>query len=300
MSKVSVITTVYNETLNQVKRAIESVKDQSSSIEYVQHVIVIDNPGYDYIEYLNDLPQKMNTDSFSLEIYVNDKNIGLAQSLNRAIKLSKFELLARLDSDDWMNNDRLLQQSAMFQEREVDIVYTDTLEYEGSRQNAVYLNSLNEDKVATLLPLRNFIIHSSVMFKKSILREIGLYRDLVPAEDYDLWLRMLNSGKKFGYIPMPLTSREIRLESISNSDLNLQMRMADFVRYINKQGLESIKEKPRKMDNQKKLDKINKKIIKFRSTKGLKKIIIGTTSIFILKSSINDVIYKLKLQFSSR
>lgn len=298
MSKVSVITTVYNETLDQVVRAINSVKKQSESIEYVQHIIVIDNPAYDHIDYLNDLSQKMNTERFSLDILVNDKNIGLAQSLNKAIKHSEFELLARLDSDDWMNNDRLLQQSAMFHESDLDIVYTDTLEYEGAGQNAVYLKSLGENKITTLLPLRNFIIHSSVMFKKSILSEIGLYRDLVPAEDYDLWLRMLNSGKKFGYIPKALTSREIRIESISNSDLNLQMRMADFVRYINKRGLDSIKTKPEKMKDKKKLNKINMRIKKFRSAKGVCKIVIGFTSIFILKSSFNDLIYNIKLRLS--
>lgn len=299
MTKISVLTTVYNETFAQVKRAIESVKKQTNQNIEVEHVVIVDNPEYENIDKLRCLENTLNSRSFYLIIIQNKNNLGLSKSLNKAISVSSAEILARLDADDWMNVNRLAKQIHTLELECSDIVYSDTLLFMPESNKTTYSKSLSSDKIA-LLSHKNFISHSSVMFLKSAVISVGLYREMEPAEDYDLWLRMLNSGKKFGYISKPLTSREIRFESISNSDLNLQMRMADFVRYINKKSLNSIKSKPRKMDNQKKLDKINKKIKKFRGAKGLKKIILGTTSIFILKSSINDVIYKFKLHFFSR
>lgn len=296
MTKISVLTTVYNESFAQVKRALESVKNQANQNIEVEHVIIVDNPEYENIDKLRYLGSTLNNEFFFANIIQNTKNLGLSKSLNKAISLSSAEILARLDSDDWMNENRLTRQFKTLKLECSDIVYSDTLLFMSESNQTTYCESLGSDKIA-LLPLKNFISHSSVMFLKSAVISVGLYREMEPAEDYDLWLRLLNSEKKFSYIPSPLTSREIRMESISNSDLNLQMRMADFVRYINKNSLNSVENKPKKIDNQKKLDRINRKIRKFRSSTGLKKIIIGCTSIFILNASINDMMFKIKLRF---
>lgn len=298
MTKISVLTTVYNESVSQVLRSITSVKQQSHSGLYVEHIVIIDNPKYRYTGILNKFRDEYKTNNYLLKIIVNKKNIGLAQSLNKAIENSSFELVARLDADDWMNDNRLLQQSDMLKMKNYDVIYTDTYIHESKNVEPKYVQSVSGKYINSLLPLRNFIPHSSVMFKKSAIVEVGLYRDLVPAEDYDLWLRLMNNRKRFLHIAKPLTSREIRMESISNSDLNLQIRMANFVRAINKKNhtkFMKLSDKPKKLDDHIKLNYINKKIKQFRTSSGIKKIIIGLSSYFILKTSITDMVYKLKL-----
>ncbi|CAK1254368.1 6-N-acetylglucosamine synthase (BcsA) [Fructobacillus cardui] len=305
--QVSVITTVYNETREQIKRAINSVFEQLKHVDVLEHVIlehviVVDNPEFNDINFLYSMSDHLNSDNFSLKVIVNQENIGLANSLNKAIANSSFELLARLDADDWMNEGRLIQQGNELISNEADIVYTDTLLFKDGKNEAEYLKSFNDKKVDELLPLRNFIPHSSVLMSKKSFLEVGEYRDLVPAEDYDLWLRFNNQKFKFCYIPEALTSREIRSDSVSNSDLELQMRMAYFVRRINKKdnilNSDDLKRmKPQKMTDIKSLNKINQRIHAFRNANGLHKYLIGFSSFFIIRMSFDDILFKMKIIF---
>ena len=50
------------------------------------------------------------------------------------------------------------------------------------------------------------------------------------------------------------------------------------------------------LKNKKKLQKINLKINKFRSERGAIKMAIGLSSLFIMRMSIDDVLYKIVLE----
>lgn len=301
MAKISVLTTVYNEDFEQVERAIKSVKDQTDQNLDVEHVIIVDNPEYKYIEKLKYLGNTLSNKKFHTNIIQNSKNLGLSKSLNKAIFLSSAEILARLDSDDWMNKNRLAKQFHVLEARHADIVYSDTLLLASESKEPTYSKSLSSDRISSLLPFKNFISHSSVMFLKSSIISVGMYRELEPAEDYDLWLRFKNSGKIFAYIDEPLTLREIRYNSVSNSNLYYQIKMASYVRKLNRKIFRVVKYRdklglPKNLKNQKKLQKINLKINKFRSEQGTKKVAIGLSSLFIMRMSIDDVLYKIILE----
>ena len=298
MTKISVLTTIYNETFFQVKRAIQSVKSQSGQNFVVEHVIVIDNPQYKDMKQLSKLSNALNSRNFYTNIVQNERNLGLSQSLNKAIEISSSDILARLDSDDWMSHGRLCTQYQSLITMNADIVYTDTLLSRVDRRENEYVSALGADKINKLLPLKNFISHSSVMFLKPAVISVGKYRKLEPAEDYDLWLRLKNAGKKFAYVSEPLTIREIRSDSISNSNLYYQIKMAKFVRKLNKhheKNLQDVMEIPQNLKNRHKLEKINKKISAFRASGGLKKFCLGLSSVFIIRTSLNDVYFKCVL-----
>lgn len=298
MTKISVLTTIYDENFFQVKRAIKSVKNQSGQNFVVEHVIVIDNPQYKDMEQLSILSSELNSCNFYTNIVQNERNLGLSQSLNKAIEISSSDFLARLDSDDWMNHGRLYKQYQSLITMNADIVYTDTLLSRADRRENEYVPALGADKINKLLPLKNFISHSSVMFRKPAVISVGRYRKLEPAEDYDLWLRLKNAGKKFAYVSEPLTIREIRSNSISNSNLYYQIKMAKFVRKLNRyyeKNLQDVMEMPQNLKNRHKLEKINKKIAVFRTSEGLKKLCLGLSSIFIIRTSLNDIYFKFVL-----
>lgn len=298
MIKISVLTTIYNETFSQVKRAIQSVKNQSGQNFIVEHVIIIDNPQYKDMSQLSIFVNALSNSNFYTVIVQNKKNLGLSQSLNKAIKISTSDILARLDSDDWMNDGRLYAQYRSLVSSNADIVYTDTLLSSVDKNEYEYVYALGTDKIKKLLPLKNFISHSSVMIWKPAVISVGKYRNLEPAEDYDLWLRFKNTGKVFAYISEPLTIREVHSDSVSNSNLYYQIKMAKFVRKLNKHPEKNSlysRETPKNLKNKNKLGKINKKISSFRTAKGWKKIWLGLSSLFIMKTSINDAYFEFIL-----
>lgn len=295
MIKVSVLTTVYNETWIQVLRAINSVEKQVTEELSIEHIIVVDNPSYKYRDNLYSLRDQIAIHNFKIMIIENSTNKGLANSLNIAIDVSTSDILARLDADDWMNNNRLSQQLTVLQLKHADIVYTDTLLFIQGVKQPKYIPSLDSGLVKKGLPISNFISHSSVMFWKPAITEVGMYRQLEPAEDYDLWLRLRNQNRIFAYIDKPLTSREVRSDSISNSNLYYQIMMARFVRRINRTGQvgqTDISDIPKNLSTEK-LHKINRKIKKFRSAKGINKALLGILSGFIFRTTLNDVYFRI-------
>jgi hypothetical protein len=64
----------------------------------------------------------------------------------------------------------------------------------------------------------NVLIHTSVMFRKSILRSVGWYdQGAVPSEDFDLWLRV-SEKYDIGIIRETLTKYRHHPKQISNTD----------------------------------------------------------------------------------
>ena len=87
---ISVIMSVYNEERKWIEQAVISILEQSySDLEFI---IICDNPDIedDIKEYLL-LLERMNQ---NVIILWNEKNIGLAKSLNRGIEVAKGEYIA--------------------------------------------------------------------------------------------------------------------------------------------------------------------------------------------------------------
>ena len=102
---VSVIMGVYNTKPEYLKQAVESILAQT--YDNLEFVIVDDgNRKDEIISYLHRIKQSDNR----VKIIVNEENIGLTRSLNKAIDHSRGKYIARMDSDDISLPDRLLKQ----------------------------------------------------------------------------------------------------------------------------------------------------------------------------------------------
>lgn len=105
MEKISVIMSTFNEKLEWVKEAIDSIINQT--YRNIEFIIIVDNPNN--IELKNMLEQYCIEDD-RIKIIVNEFNIGLVKSLNKALKICSGEFIARMDADDISVKYRLEKQ----------------------------------------------------------------------------------------------------------------------------------------------------------------------------------------------
>ena len=129
---------------------------------------------------------------------VENYNSGLVSSLNLGIQESRYRYIARMDADDLMMPNRIKKQVEFLSANpEVEIVggQMKIINSEGTQVGtAMYLNSnfLIQWGVRFSSPFS----HPSVLYKKSAVKNVGLYDVRFEfAEDYDLWIRMLEQSK---------------------------------------------------------------------------------------------------------
>jgi hypothetical protein len=129
-------------------------------------------------------------------IVTNSLNFGPA--LNKLLAITESDYFLRQDPDDISLPNRVekLLESASLSKS--DIFYSNIYEYT-IEKNSLY-KRLNISGVSVLkddLFYRNTIPHSSVLFKTKSIKQIGGYKDVYLAEDYDLWLRSFQENLNF-------------------------------------------------------------------------------------------------------
>ena len=187
-SLVSVIMPTYNHA-KFIGKAIESVLNQTyKNFE----LIIIDNYSEDET---GKIAAPYKDDRIS---YLKFRNNGIiAASRNYGIKHSHGDYIAFLDSDDLWLPEKLEKQIEVFKNtKEVAMVYA---RYKTIKESIISSDIFPKDNryksgnIFKSLYLWNFIVCSSVMVKKSVLNQIGLFDTnsaLIAIEDTDLWLRI--------------------------------------------------------------------------------------------------------------
>jgi glycosyltransferase involved in cell wall biosynthesis len=202
--KVSVIIPAYN-TEGYLAETIRSVLDQTyDDFE----VIVVDDGSSDGTLAL--------ARSFEPRITVLTKpNGGPASARNLAIRNSRGDYIAFLDSDDLWMKDKLEEQVALLERNpEVGLVYGQALMF---RQNNGELNVSEKigftcDPSFRLLLQGNYIPNSTVMVRRVCINKVGLLneaRALIGVEDYEYWLRITKHFAMSG-IGRPLIYYRVR------------------------------------------------------------------------------------------
>jgi len=124
----------------------------------------------------------------------NSENIGLAATLNVGLGLAKYELIARQDADDLSLPERLARQ-VDFLEKNPSVVLVGTqaviIDQQGFRKGRVLDRACTHDSIRWDLLFDNSFTHSSVMFRRSIIAQLGGY-DMAfrYCQDYALWTQV--------------------------------------------------------------------------------------------------------------
>lgn len=194
--KFSVLMSLYyKENPLFLEESLESIINQS----LLPNEIVIIKDG----ELTKELDSVINKYSKQYSKLINvislDENQGLGKALSIGIKKCKYDLIARMDSDDISKKNRFERQIKIFENNyEIDIVGSWVEEFEGNKNNIVSKRKVpkTNKEILNFAKFRNPFNHPTVMLKKQAVLKANNYKDFYLNEDYYLWLRMLKKGFK--------------------------------------------------------------------------------------------------------
>lgn len=152
-------------------------------------------------------------------------------TLNRGIRVSKGEFIARMDCDDLMVPDRLkLQVEAMEQDSNMAVCGSWAQTFGLAEQ----MIGMGSGKIAhpLLTFLRgNFVIHPSVMMRRSFLLEHNIrYKKYPYAEDYKMWADISNAGGDIFIISKPLVMYRVSESQVTVKFHECQQETATRIR----------------------------------------------------------------------
>ena len=144
-----------------------------------------------------------------LRVIKNSNTKGLVSALNFGLDQCRSDFIARMDADDIMHPQRLLKQFQCLGSRPgLALVASQVKKFPESNIKAGYQEyirwqnaCLDADDIKNQIYIESPFAHPSVMFRKSVVIDIGAYRDGNFPEDYDLWLRMCHGGYEMVKIP---------------------------------------------------------------------------------------------------
>jgi glycosyltransferase involved in cell wall biosynthesis len=198
MFKIAVIIPSYNRA-SLLPVAIESVLAQSC---LATEIILVDDGSTD------DTKQLVQS-RYPQVRYLRQKNKGVSAARNTGINAATSDWICLLDSDDSWQPDKLERQTeALSKQADCLICHTNETWY----RNGKILNQGKKHKkyggyiFQHCLPLCA-ISPSSVMIKKQLFDEVGLFDENLPAcEDYDMWLRICCKYPVL-FLDQPLTNK---------------------------------------------------------------------------------------------
>lgn len=187
MPKISVIMGVYNTKQKSfLKIAIDSILNQT--FKDFEFIICDDGSTDNTIEFIQEICK--NDDR--VIIIKNEKNMGLAYTLNKCLDIANGEYIARMDADDESMLNRFEKQVEILEDnRDIDVVNcnVNVFDYNGIYGERIY----NENITRKDFLLSNPIVHPAVMVRKKAYDLVQNYRDIditYRNEDYDLFMRM--------------------------------------------------------------------------------------------------------------
>ena len=225
---ISVVITNYNYG-SFLPEAIESVLGQTHP---AAEVLVIDDASTDHSR------QVIASYGARVKALYNERNVGVVESLQRAINTTTGEYLVRLDADDRMRADYLERSSTVLDRNpDATIVYSDLIIFgplAGVLAERVGAEPITgcEDRFVWRFPdptpdtvinidKSNFI-HSAAIYRRQDYEAVGGYKPCPGPEDQDLYSRMLSAGRKPLHLPEPLIEYRQHSAAQRSSILNIQ------------------------------------------------------------------------------
>lgn len=222
---ISVLMSAFNESESDLRESIDSILSQS--YEDFEFIIINDNPSNCLIR---DVVTAYRNKDQRIVYSENEKNIGLAMSLNRAAAISKGEFLLRMDADDIAYPDRLAIELKDLINGKYDLVCSG---YDVIDENTHIISQncgfYSDSTLRSILPYEIAIHHPTVLMRKDKFEEIGGYRNFKCAQDYDLWLRMWNANYRIHQIPLSLLKYRVRSTSTTSQKKYLQKCTIDYI-----------------------------------------------------------------------
>lgn len=212
LPKISVIMSVYNESVEELTKSIGSIINQTySNIEFI---IINDNPNNNNIK----VAVKEANDSRIL-YYENETNLGLIKSLNRAITFATGDYIARMDADDISKPNRLKDELMYMIDNKIDLLgsFIEVIDENDIVQKKIMKFPKKKHQIEFFMRWGNCLAHPTWLVKKEVYKNLKGYRNVPNCEDYDFLLRAISYGYTIGNIPKVELSYRVRKNGISKS-----------------------------------------------------------------------------------
>ena len=192
---ISVAMPVYNVDAKWLQLAINSLKKQW--YPYWELCIADDASSkketVDFLTSIND-PQ--------IKIVYLKENVNISEATNAALELASGDYIALMDNDDELTVDAFYEVVKVINRSNAEFIYSDEdkLELDGSYADPHFKPDFAPDMFLS----QNYLSHLGVV-KKSLIDEVGGWTvSLEGAQDYDLYLKVLELTNKIVHIPKVL------------------------------------------------------------------------------------------------
>ena len=186
MPLVSVVIPSYNSS-TFLKDSIESIVNQSyGNIE----IILIDDGSTDDTE---QVVSNLKLKALNL-FYFKKTNGGISSALNFGVEQSKGYYIARMDSDDVSDINRIMRQVEFMQNNSnIDLISTSYITFGNNNENNGVINHPCDPLIIKLLlSYCSPVCHPAVLAKANIFKEFK-YSSNIAAEDHKLWCEVAES-----------------------------------------------------------------------------------------------------------
>ncbi|HWU61090.1 MAG TPA: glycosyltransferase [Ensifer sp.] len=200
MPQISVVIAAHNAD-KDIVHCLESVSRQSfQDFE----IIVVDDGSTDQTYAVLEAYREREP---RLIIMRNDRNMGLAASLNSGIAAANSDLILRADADDINLPERFAEQYRfMLEHPDVDVLGSAAFLDRGvGTEMPVARLPLTHEEIVAQSFLKSMFFHPSVIIRRRFFDKAGFYDPkFLRAQDKELWIRGASAGCIYANLPSPL------------------------------------------------------------------------------------------------
>jgi glycosyltransferase involved in cell wall biosynthesis len=190
MTDISIVLPIHGDG-EYLQKTLESIESQTFS-GALETILILDRCTESTFNVIANFKSLRNMQ------VIPSNNPGLVSALNEGLRFASGKYIARIDADDLMLPSRLqLQFEYLELHADVIVLGTDVIEINEDGEEIGFRNYPTTAKsMFKALNLQCTVAHSSTLFRKDVILELGGYRAFFEhAEDYDLWLRARLHGK---------------------------------------------------------------------------------------------------------
>lgn len=231
---ISVIMAVYNGE-DYLDQAIKSVLEQSyRHFEF----IIIEDASTD--SSAKTIKQYADGDE-RIQIIQNDKNLGLAASLNKGMSIAKGDYIARMDADDVALPQRLQVQCDFLKNHKDYVLCGSNAIIIDAENNTIRETKLanSDEEIRAMCLFLNPFVHPSVMMRTAPLEKMVLRYDesFDTTQDWAFWVELMDCGKMFNIEKSLIEQRHHENStSYQKRDRQIQNSVRIQKRYLEKKG----------------------------------------------------------------
>src|SRR2546423_2052959 len=194
---ITIVTPVFDTPVAWLEECVESVRNQ---VYEEWELVLIDDNSTD-ADLLKFLPELAARDA-RIILTTSDRRGGISAASNRGLEMAKGEWIGLLDHDDLLEPDALFQHVKWLQDhRDADLIYSDEDKLtEVGLDAPIFKPDWSPDY---FLPC-NYICHFTII-RAEVLKLVGGFRSQFDgAQDYDLFLRIVERTNRIDHIPRVL------------------------------------------------------------------------------------------------